>query len=120
MTAEQLDLLADLEQEQADTAEQERRRAGDFTWAIDHYAVISCLFCRRTETVWLLRNNCGWDSIRTRRDRQCMSQSLTSSHVRYAAKHHPERLPEYIERARARQVGVDVDAILTEVEQDTR
>lgn len=112
MTAEQLDLLADLEQEQADTAEQERRRAGDFTWTRSSRSDASCTLCHQPQ-VWHRAAACAM-----RGRGVCMAQYLTGNHVRYAAKHQPERLPEYIERARARQV--DVDAILTELEQDTR
>lgn len=139
MTAVQMDLLAELEEEQAAEHEVAQRAAGDFTWAQDHRALIGCLFCRNVQPAWLLSNNCGWRSRRTRRDRQCTAQWLVSNHVRYYARGLRDRdasvtdtsaaggkpfdeaqcrvqLEERI--TRARELRIDVDALLADIENE--
>ena len=43
----------------------------------------------------------------------CIAQTLTVSHIAYAARNGLEQLPGYLERGR--ELGLDVDAILAQV-----
>ncbi|MEE6280195.1 hypothetical protein [Georgenia sp. MJ170] len=138
---EQLDLLADLEQEQADTAEHARLRAGDFTWARRVLTTgkggrASCIFCRNSGRMDHVANGCG-GTWQPRPAGPCMNQFFAGNHVRYYARGLRDRDPVVtdpsatgkrpfdeakcramlaaaIDRARDRQV--DVDAILAELE----
>lgn len=137
--AVQMDLLAELEETQAAEEEAAQRAAGDFTWAQDHRALIGCLFCRTVQPAWLLSNNCGWKSPRTRRDRQCTGQYLVSNHVRYYARGLRDRDARVTDTsasggkpfdearcraqledriARARELRIDVDALLAEIDKE--
>lgn len=134
MTSVQLDLLTDLEQEQ-------RHKTGDFTWlrrwaTTGTGARASCIWCRNEARWDHIHNNCA-GTWQPRPMGPCTTQYLLTNHVRYYARGLTERDPdvtdprltgkrpfdehkcrqmltERITKARAAQV--DVDAILTEID----
>lgn len=70
----------------------------------DRRGVVSCIFCRREDTVYLLSQNHGDQMGYARGDGVCMAMYLRRNHCLYAAKQPLDErlrtLPEYLERAR--------------------